>query len=493
MNAETLRNSILQLAISGKLVDQREEEGTAEELCQQIIKEKEQLLKEGKIKKSKPLLPIQPDEIPFEIPPSWKWVKLNEISIQMFSGRTPKYSLLSNENFIIGQKNNQETGLEFYPIKYGKDDFFEHYPVNMFLRNEDVILNTLGGGTVGRCGIFIAPNKKKFITDGHLFVFRTGKSELQWYLYYLLKAGKRQIEKMAEGTTNQSFLKIGQLESFLIPLPPISEQKRIVEKIEELLPLVEEYGEANSRLESLNIKFPDEIKQSILQYTIQGKLVEQREEEGTAEELYQQILKEKEQLIKEGKIKKSKPLSAIRPEEIPFEIPSSWKWVRLDDIGSWKSGQTPLRGDSSYYKGDIPWLKTGDLNNDIIFEVSENITAKAVSDYNLRINPKNTVLIAMYGATIGKVGLLEIEACTNQACCACLTHENVFPKFLFYYLLHRQQYYSSLGAGGAQPNISRGKIVNSVFPLPPLYEQKRIVEKIEEFMQLLNELKGEVS
>jgi type I restriction enzyme S subunit len=237
---DEIKQSILQYAIQGKLVKQREEEGTAEDLYQQIIREKEQLLKEGKIKKSKPLLPIQPDEIPFEIPPSWKWVKLNEISIQMFSGRTPKYSLLSNENFIIGQKNNQETGLEFYPIKYGKDDFFEHYPVNMFLRNEDVILNTLGGGTVGRCGIFIAPNKKKFITDGHLFVFRTGKSELQWYLYYLLKAGKRQIEKMAEGTTNQSFLKIGQLESFLIPLPPISEQKRIVEKIEELMQLVNE-------------------------------------------------------------------------------------------------------------------------------------------------------------------------------------------------------------------------------------------------------------
>ena len=227
---------------------------------------------------------------------------------------------------------------------------------------------------------------------------------------------------------------------------------------------------------------PEQLKSSILQYAIQGKLVEQRPEEGTGEELYQQIQEEKQRLIKEGKIKKEKPLPDIKDDEIPFDIPDSWKWVKLGDVGSWSAGATPSRANSAYYGGFIPWLKTGDLNDGYIREVPKYITDLALEKTSLRINPVGSVLMAMYGATIGKLGILDIQATTNQACCACILTTGMNNKYLFYYLMSIRSVYIRMAEGGAQPNISKEKIVNSLISLPPLAEQKRIVAKIEELL-----------
>lgn len=231
---------------------------------------------------------------------------------------------------------------------------------------------------------------------------------------------------------------------------------------------------------------PQELKNSILQLAIQGKLVEQRPEEGTAQELYEQIQAEKQRLIKEGKIKKEKPLPEITEEEKPFEIPEGWMWVRLGNCGSWSAGATPSRTKSEYYGGTIPWLKTGDLNDGIILEVPETITNLALSQTSVRLNPVGSVLMAMYGATIGKLGILEIPSTTNQACCACIPYNGVYNKFLFFFLLTSRDSFIKMGAGGAQPNISKEKIVNFLMPLPPLAEQKRIVAKIEELLPLVD-------
>ena len=231
---------------------------------------------------------------------------------------------------------------------------------------------------------------------------------------------------------------------------------------------------------------PQELKNSILQLAIQGKLVEQRPEEGTAQELYAQIQAEKQRLIKEGKIKKEKPLPEITEEEKPFEIPEGWMWVRLGNCGSWSAGATPSRTKSEYYGGTIPWLKTGDLNDGIILEVPETITNLALSQTSVRLNPVGSVLMAMYGATIGKLGILEIPSTTNQACCACIPYNGVYNKFLFFFLLISRDSFIKMGAGGAQPNISKEKIVNFLMPLPPLAEQKRIVAKIEELLPLVD-------
>ena len=227
---------------------------------------------------------------------------------------------------------------------------------------------------------------------------------------------------------------------------------------------------------------PQELKNSILQLAIQGKLVEQRLEEGTAEELFARIQQEKQRLIAEKKIKKEKPLPEITEDEKPFDIPESWKWIRVGNCGSWGSGATPSRTNSEYYGGTIPWLKTGDLNDGDITEIPEYITELALEKTSVRLNPIGSVLMAMYGATIGKLGILGIEATTNQACCACIPYEGVYNKFLFYFLMASRTAFIKLGEGGAQPNISKEKIVNALIPLPPLAEQKRIVAKIEELL-----------
>lgn len=230
------------------------------------------------------------------------------------------------------------------------------------------------------------------------------------------------------------------------------------------------------------------MKKSLLQEAMKGKLVEQIKEEGSGEELFEKIQKEKKKLIKEGKIKKQKALPEIREEEIPFDIPEIWKWVRLGEIGEWKAGSTPSRTNSEFYGGNIPWLKTGDLNDGYITDVPEYITELALNSTSLKLNPAESVLIAMYGATIGKLGILKKPMTTNQACCACQSIDGIYNLYLFYFLMASRRRLIKMAEGGAQPNISRTKIIDVIMPLPPLFEQKRIVEKLEKLLQLCDQL-----
>ena len=241
-----------------------------------------------------------------------------------------------------------------------------------------------------------------------------------------------------------------------------------------------------------------QLKNSILQMAVQGKLVPQDPNDEPASVLLERIRKEKDQLIKEGKIKKEKNPSYIFrgadnlpyekvgknelvciADEVPFEIPDSWEWVRLGSIGDWGSGATPSRSVPEYYDGDIPWLKTGDLNDGHIEYIPEKISHLALEKTSVRLNPTGSVLIAMYGATIGKVGILTFPATTNQACCACLPI-GIYNEYLFYFLMSQKVAFIKQGEGGAQPNISKAKIVATLMPLPPLAEQYRIVAKIKE-------------
>ena len=170
---------------------------------------------------------------------------------------------------------------------------------------------------------------------------------------------------------------------------------------------------------------------------------------------------------------------------MPFEVPQGWVWTTLGEIGNWQSGATPSRMQKEYYEGTIPWLKTGDLNDGLITEIPEKITEKALEETSVRLNPSGSVLIAMYGATIGKVGILTYPATTNQACCACIDYK-INQMFLFYYLLANRETFVSIGGGGAQPNISKEKIVSFPLPLPPLAEQQRIVAEIERWFALID-------
>ena len=174
-------------------------------------------------------------------------------------------------------------------------------------------------------------------------------------------------------------------------------------------------------------------------------------------------------------------------DEIPFTIPETWEWVRLGSIGNWGSGATPNRTNPEYYNGNIPWLKTGDLNDGYIDYIPESISELALEKTSVRLNPTNSVLIAMYGATIGKVGILTFPATTNQACCACNPIE-IYNEYLFYFLMSNKSQFIKQGEGGAQPNISKEKIIATLMPVPPIHEQYRIVNKIKELLPLCKNL-----
>ena len=231
------------------------------------------------------------------------------------------------------------------------------------------------------------------------------------------------------------------------------------------------------------------LRQKILDLAIHGKLVPQDPNDEPASVLLERIRAEKERLIKEGKIKRPKKTKTTsdKPhyENVPFEVPSSWVWTTLGEIGNWQSGATPSRLRKDYYGGNIPWLKTGDLNDGYISDITEYITETALKETSVKLNPKDSVLIAMYGATIGKVGILSFPATTNQACCAC-TDYLVKKMYLFYFLLANREKFIAMGGGGAQPNISKEKIVSTLIPLPPKQEQSRIVEGIEHWLSLVD-------
>lgn len=473
------REHILDLAIRGKLVEQRPEDGTAEDLYLQIQEEKANLIKEGKLKKEKPLAPIEDDEIPFDIPENWKWCKLGDLTSYVqtknkISGGALNGSVWSLDLEDIEKDTGSILNFVFSSEREIKGDKTKFCKGNILYSKLRPYLRK----------ILIAPQDG--VCSSELVPFYCYKQECNLYLIYLLKSGY--IDYTVNNATygmKMPRVSTDTMVNLLVPLPPLAEQKSIVAKVENYLSVIEKAEELLKR----KVDLDGQIKEKILQMAIQGKLVEQRPEEGTAEDLYQQIQEEKQNLIKEGKLKKEKPLAPIADEEIPFDIPENWKWARVGSIGAWGAGSTPSRTNSSFYSGDIPWLKTGDLTDGDVDTIPEKITQLALDKCSLKVNPVGSVLIAMYGATIGKLGILTVPATTNQACCACSVFNGMFNKYLFYFLMSRRDSFTKIAVGGAQPNISKEKIVNSLIPLPPLSEQKRIVAKVEELLALCDKLK----
>ena len=486
MNAQDLKNSILQRAIEGKLVPQRKEEGTAKELLAEIRAEKARLIKEKKIKKSKPLPEITDDEKPFDIPESWEWVRFEDI-FEIARGGSPR----PIKQFLT----ESDDGINW--IKIGDTDIGGKY---ILCTKEKIIPEGLSKTKLVEPGDLLLTNSMSYgrpyilktrgaIHDGWLVLSPYLKQTDKEFFYYVISSTyvHNEFARTVSGAVVKNLNK-DKVKKIIVPLPPLAEQHRIVAKIEELHPDIDAYDKAQTKLQAIEQRFPDDMKKSLLQYAIEGKLVPQRKEEGTAKDLLAKIRAEKARLVKEKKIKKSKPLPAITDDEKPFDIPDSWEWVRLGELGEWCSGATPSRQHPEYFGGKIPWLKTGDLNDGYIKEVPEYITDDGFKNSSTKINPIGSVLIAMYGATIGKLGILKIPATTNQACCACeLVHE-MYNKYLFYFLFANRKYFIKKGAGGAQPNISKAKITNTVMPLPPLAEQYRIVAKLEELLPLCQQL-----
>ena len=494
MTPQQLKNSILQFAIQGKLVEQRAEEGTAEDLYQQIQEEKQKLIKEGKIKKEKPLPEITEDEIPFEIPKSWKWVRFYDI-VRFNIGKTPPRAepeWWSNDIPWVSISDMSDYGKvsktkEKISIKALNEKFNFVSKVGTLLMSFKL--------TVGRTSILQidAVHNEAIIS---IFPFLDENFVFRNYLFYLLPLFAKwgNSNNAIKGKT----LNTSSLNEMLIPLPPLAEQKRIVAKIEKLMNLVDEYKDSYEQLVELNKKFPSDIQKSILQYAIQGKLVEQRAEEGTAEELYQQIQEEKQKLIKEGKIKKEKTLPEITEDEIPFEIPKSWKWVRIGELANYKKGPFGSALTKSIFvsKSDNA-VKVYEQKNAIQKNSSlgENyITKEYFEDKMSSFEVFPGDIIVSCAGTIGELYRLpsNIEkGIINQALMRVRLYEPIYCEFyelLFDYLI--KDYSRKSSKGSAIKNIPPFDILkNYIIPLPPLAEQKRIVAKIEELMALSNQLK----
>ena len=501
MTLQELKNSILQLAIQGKLVEQRAEEGTAAELVEKIA-HAETRRRGGKLGEGKdglkhlpkaaltlrgtlsalsasPRESIPDDEKPFDIPESWEWVRLGDaFDIEM--GQSPDGASVSE---VAG-------GLEFHQ---GKIFFGEKY-LKQSPQRTTAPTKIAEPNSVLLC--VRAPVGKVNITSRRICIGRGLCSVLPLagmdvdFVYYLLAAFETTFVRHATGTT---FVAItGKVvKMFPIPLPPLAEQKRIVAKIEELLPLIDRYEKAWSKLEDFNKRFPVDMQKSLLQMAIQGKLVDQRPEEGTGEELYRQIQDEKQRLIKSGKIKKEKPLPEIAEDEIPFEIPESWKWVRWGDLS--QSIQYGYNAPAQT-KGRIKMVRISDIQDgEVLWDKVPYCEIKDddIPTYLLRVND---ILFARTGGTVGKSYLVKevpeesIYAGylirTRYSSSLCPEYLKCFMGSLFYW--------SQLRVGTiatAQPNCNGKTLSKMILPLPPLAEQKRIVAKLEELLPLCERLK----
>ena len=518
MNGKQLKNSILQWAIQGKLVPQDPNDEPASVLLERIRAEKAKLVKEKKIKKDKNESIIYrgddnsyyekflatgevkciDEEIPFEIPQGWEWTRIGNI----FNHTSGKQQSGSNKNGGTPQKFITTSNLYwgYFILDNVKVMNFTEEEIKTCSATKGDLLVCEGGAGYGRSAIW--NYDYDICLQNHVHRLRpcvNGICEYVYHFIYLLK----ESNNLASVGTAMPGLSANRLKGLLLPFPPLPEQKRIVAKLEELLPLIKKYSEVQDCLEELNISINDKLKKSILQEAIQGKLVPQIADEGTAQELLEQIRQEKLQLVKDGKLKKSALTDSIIfkgddnkyyeqvnkkcldiTEQIPFEIPENWVWVRMGQIGNCGAGSTPQRGDANYYNGKILWLKTGELNNGIVYDTEEKVTQKAFQDCSLRMNKIGDVLIAMYGATIGKLAIVGKDLTTNQACCGC-TPYLIYNWYLFYFLMASRDSFIKKGEGGAQPNISRVKLVEHLIPLPPLKEQYRIVTQIEKLFEQL--------
>lgn len=481
MTPEQLKASILQYAIQGKLVEQRPEEGTGEELYQQIQAEKQRLIAEKKIKKEKQLAEIPEDEIPFDIPESWKWVKVGEIG-SWGAGATPPRT---NPAYYGGTIPWLKTG----DLNDGLINEIPEFITDLALEKTSVRLNPVGsvlmamyGATIGKLGILEIPAT----TNQACCACIPYNGIHNRYLFYYLMSMRRTYISMAEGGAQPNISK-EKIVNSLFPLPPLAEQKRIVAKIEELLPLVDRYAASYEKLEQFNAKFPEDMKKSILQYAIQGKLVEQRPEEGTGEELYQQIQAEKQRLIQEKKIKKEKPLSEISEDEIPFDIPESWKWCRMGSLGITQTGNTPSKAHPEYQGKDIPFITPGDiLDGDICYE---NQALSIAGMKVARICEAGSILQVCIGGSISKVAMTKQRVTFNQQINSitpfCCDNRYIYYVMMSFYFSKTMK---EKAGGTATPIINRGIWNTLLLPLPPLAEQKRIVAKIEELLPLCERL-----
>jgi len=509
MTADQLRKSILQQAIQGKLVPQDPNDEPASVLLERIREEKARLVEEKKIKKEKnPSVIFRgednsyyekftlsgevkciDEEIPFEIPNGWEWCIIGnlfnhnngkQLNRSNSSGELMSYITTSNlywNGFIL---NN----LKKMPFEIKEIERCQAIKGDLLVCE---------GGDIGRSCIW--ENDEPIMLQNHIHKLRAYLPLCTRYFYYIFYLYNLSGLIGGKGIGIQGFSS-QTLHTTRVPLPPLAEQQRIVEKIEELIPHIEHYGRAQAELDLLNRNIKEQLKKSVLQYAIEGKLVPQDETEGTAEELLLQIQKEKLKLYEENKLKKKdlehstifkgednkyyekigKNVICI-DEEIPFGIPKNWRWARVRDLGLTETGTTPPKSNPNFFGDHIPFLSPANIQQNRI--VNENQWLSKEGMLYGRVVPCNSILQVCIGGSIGKCAIVNKSVTFNQQINS-ITPILCEPKFLYYYLLSNTFFLAMIekSTGTATPIINKGNWERLLFPLPPLAEQLRIVESI---------------
>ena len=517
MTPEQLKASILQRAMEGKLVPQNPNDEPASELLKRIKAEKEKLISEGKIKRDKKETEIfrgddgkhyekfadgsvKEIKVPYDIPENWEWVRLNDITSYIQRGKSPKYSNIPIYP-VIAQKCNQWSGFSIELARFIDPETVHSYQKERLLRDGDLMWNSTGLGTLGRLAIYYE-NKNPYgwaVADSHVTVIRVLKEFINYHFIYNFLSSpivQSVIEEKASGSTKQKELLTKTIKEYLIPLPPLAEQQRIVEAIESALERVDEYAKSYNRLEQLDKEFPDKLKKSILQYAMQGKLVEQDPNDESVEVLLEKIRAEKQKLFEEGKIKKKDLEISIvsQGDDNSYyeQLPRNWMLSTLDSVSNLYTGNSINATEKKkYFSGvdGINYIATKDVNFDNTINYDNGI--KIPDNYlsKFKISYFNSVLLCLEGGSAGrKIGLLKQDVCFGNKLCN-LSFYYGENKFL-YYFLQSPQFLSDFqeNKSGIIGGVSKNNLGNILIPVLPRNEQMRITQEIDLLFQKVSQL-----
>jgi len=533
--AAKLREIILQLAVQGKLERQNIKDESISVLINQIEARKKEITKLKGIKEIK-VAPVDSSfKPPFEIPSHWRWTRLGEISQKLGAGSTPlggrNVYTESGIKFLRSQ-NVWNDGLRLASVAYISPKIHQKMS-GTSIEPGDILLN-ITGASIGRSAIVPEAFDEANVSQ-HVSIIRLVDKSIRHYVHLCIISSliQTKIAEVQVGISREG-LSMTRLKDFPLPLPPLAEQKRIVEKVDRLLVFCDAIDKHQQQRQQnlltindtalaqlLAAPTPDDfqhhwqglcnnfdllystpetipkLRQAILQLGFSGKLTKPESGDDEVNELFENIKSARSKLLKETRFRDPQNLKGeIQDEELIFEIPKYWVWSRIGHIFLISSGTTPNRLNHSYFEnGTEYWVKTTDLNNDLVLSCEEKITKQAVIDCNLKYYPPGTVCVALYGGagTIGKSGLLGIETTINQSVCGIYPNQHVEPKYLHLYLkLIRPLWMNFAASLRKAPNINAGVVNNMIFPLPPLAEQKRIVAKVDSLLSLCDALEAKL-
>lgn len=482
--ASDLRQSVLLAAVQGNLTEHRKEDGTAKEFIEKISAEKRRLISAKKVKKGKVLDSAMDNVLPFDIPRNWEWAIIDDLfSVTKLAGF--EYTKYFKKNILT--KDNEVPIVRAQNVKMGKfkENINEAIPLKLSqllersaLINDCLLMTFIG--SVGDTCIYHSDKRHHLAPNVAKIEPYSSEINLKYFLIWLMSdAGQKNVNKIKNQTAQPS-LSMSTIRSIKVAVPPLAEQRRIVARVDALMKEIDELEQTEKELEAIKAAFPSDMKASLLQAAMEGKLTEQKAEDGDARGLLLAIREEKEKLVKEKKIKKEKPLTPITDEEIPFDIPENWVWCRLGDCIKLLSGQdlTPDKYNASG-KGTIYITGASNIENG-------RITVNRWTEFPRAIAHKGELLITCKG-TIGEMCFLNIDKVHIARQIMSIKEILVDIKYVHIFLLN----YVNTLKGNAKsmiPGIERKNVLNALFPLPPLSEQQRIVEKLDQLLPLCDSL-----